>query len=75
MLKGPLFGFVCLAVLFFICFFLVIGVKYFYLWFFSEEIKPEPKKPTLKKRKKRKQRLRSIEINPDEIDRIYFGKY
>lgn len=75
MLKSMLFGFTCLAVLFLICFFTVVGVKYFYICFLKVPKKTERKVKTPKKRvKKRSAPIRSIEINPDEIDRIYFGK-
>lgn len=75
-------GFIFTAALFAICFFLVVGIKFFLLTIKTygstkTEIaatKPEKVKPAVKKHKTERRKLKSIEINPDEIDRIYVRK-
>lgn len=75
MLESMVIGFTYLLVLFLICFFCVTGVKYFLITFIKLPKKSDAKKTTTKKRsKKPSSPIRSIEINPSEIDRIYFGK-
>lgn len=74
-------------VLFFACLFLVAGVKATYLLLkyklnniFSFQILPEVvEKPKRKYKRKKKSKssnqvVRSIEINPEEVDRIYVKK-
>ncbi|MCQ2387095.1 MAG: hypothetical protein MJ066_01435 [Clostridia bacterium] len=67
---GPLL----LACVFFICFVFVVGTKIIWIRFLARFF---PKKLLRKKHKKyrRKPKIeRSIEINPDEIDKIYVRK-
>ena len=62
-------GFCLCGTLFLLCFFVVVIVKYL-LYFITKllapKIIPAPKKP--------RKRIKSIEINPNEIDRIYVKK-
>lgn len=82
LLTSPFLGFFCLAGLFVLCVFIVIGAKIVYLTVkeYFHPIKPEPEKqPTKTKRKpstpkKSAKPIRSIEINPDEVDKIYMRK-
>lgn len=83
-------GLACLIALFALSLFLVLGGKFFYIWikqFFpssksnlpSEQEKPTPvKKQTPKPRNrqsvKKPSPVRSIEIDPSQIDRIYVKK-
>lgn len=72
--------FFCVVLLFFVSFFMVVGTKYVYYKF----IELFPKKPIFsnkeiedcapKKPPRKRKPIRSIEINPDEIDRIYVKK-
>ena len=76
-------GLSCTLLLFVICLFLVVGAKSIFLYvkskFLPEKQEPMPekrqtKKSTATKRKIKPKTLkpvRSIEINPDEIDKIY----
>lgn len=68
---GPLF----LAVLYIFCLISVAGIKILYLYF---KRSPEQVKPTVKRVKKPapvpEKPVRSIEINPDEVDKIYVKK-
>ncbi len=68
MLNSFLAGLISLIVLFFLCLVLVVGVKSVYLRFFY---KPKPK-PIVKQKPKKS--IKSVTINPDEIDRIYVKK-
>ena len=70
---GPLF----LILAFILCIVFVAGIKILYYYFkrSPEKLKPEspkPKKP--KSIKEPPKPVRSIEINPDEIDKIYVKK-
>lgn len=65
-------------ILFFLsCLFLVAGIKLFYVCFlqkyFSKFLKAKKTKPILKKEKP-KPKARTIEINTEGIDKIYFKK-
>ena len=68
---GPLF----LAVLYIFCLISVAGIKILYLYF---KRSPEQVKPIVKRVKKpapvSEKPVRSIEINPDEVDKIYVKK-
>lgn len=70
----PALGLGLLVAMFSLCAILVLGVKSLYLFikqkFFPSPVIIEPVKPPRKKRKP----LRTIEINPDEVDRVYFKK-
>lgn len=67
MLKSMLLGLISLIVLFFLCLVFVVGVKSVYLRFFY---KPKPKK-VIPQKPKPKRKIKSVTINPEEIDRIY----
>lgn len=75
-------GLSCILLLFAVSVVIVVGVKYTYFallkLFATEEVKP-----SIPRRKRRKPKeikpavppaVRSIEINPEEIDRIYVKK-
>ena len=69
---GPL----SLIALFILCLVAVAGIKILYLYF---KRVPERAKPTVKRVKKpvpsqQEKPVRSIEINPDEVDKIYVKK-
>lgn len=68
---------VFLALLFLICLLAVVGTKVLLSPFFKK-LSPPPKEqpPTEEKTKVRKnpKPIRSIEINPEEVDRIYVRK-
>ena len=69
---GPLF----IILLYIVCLILVAGIKIIYLYF---KRSPVQFKPTLKRVKKTapaeiRKPVRSIEINPDEVDKIYVKK-
>lgn len=73
---SPFLGFTCSLLLFALCFILVIGLKTVWLFAKNALIKP-PKKKCAKRRARtaeKPQAVRSIEINPEEIDRIYVKK-
>lgn len=79
LLVSPLSGIGVLIALFSLCFLTVIGAKTVYTKFLENYF--ASKKAELKvKRKRRKIKtvkvnpVKSIEINPDEIDRIYVKK-
>ncbi len=76
-------GFIFTVLLFLLCFFLVVGVKFVFLSVKAYVKKPSPtvserpsERPTEEKPKPKpkKPRLKSIRIDPDEIDRIYVRK-
>ncbi len=78
---SPFLGFSCTLALFLICLFIVGFIKAVYLSIKSRFYKPQViTKSCTKKRKKKtiSQKpptpIRSIEINPEEIDRIYVKK-
>ena len=76
-------GFLCTLTLFALCFLIVLGAKVFLSTFsryFNEKLTPEPIKPTPVRIRKPKtvnptpKPVKSIEIDPLEIDRIYVKK-
>ena len=78
---SPFLGFSCTIVLFLFCLFIVGFLKVIYLSLIDRFFKPQiAKKRQYKKRKKTNastptpKPIRSIEINPEEIDRIYVKK-
>ncbi len=78
LLSSVLGGFCCLAALFLICLIFVVGVKVIYLSVkkYISAGKPAPA-PQVRKPKappKPRKPIRSIEINPEEVDRIYVKK-
>ena len=62
-------GLIYLILLYALCFFVVIGVKQVLLYLF-----PKPTIIKIPTQKRTKKPVRSIEINPDDIDRIYVKK-
>ena len=70
---GPLF-----IIAFFVASAIVVaGTKILYLYFKREPVKLKParvKKPKIVKPAPTQKPIRSIEINPDEVDRIYVKK-
>ena len=70
MLKSFFAGLISLIVLFFLCLVFVVGVKSVYLRYFY---KPKPK-PIAEQNPKQKRKIKSVTINPEEIDRIYVKK-
>ena len=73
LLTSPILGFSCLCLLFLTCVLVTIGAKYL-LSFFIKKPQPvkKPKKPQAKPTVKKS--VRTIQIDPDEIDKIYVGK-
>ena len=74
-------GFICTASLFALCFFCVVGIKFVLITLrIYQSDKIEQTAPQTKVITKRKKRLkpqapvRSIEIDPNSIDRIYVKK-
>ena len=76
----PIFtGFLLIAFLFALSLFIVVGAKYVYYWLcqaFGKQTAVCQKQPpsTPKAPPKKRKPIRSIEINPDEVDRIYVKK-
>lgn len=67
------------SMFFFLCLFSVIGAKFLLFYYFSQKNVKRTPKPQHKKKPKTPQPsiskpIKSIEINPDEIDRIYVKK-
>lgn len=71
MLQSFFTGLLSLIVLFFICLVVVIGIKSVIIYFNPKPVKPIVK-PAPKKRKPKT--VRSISIDPEQIDRIYVKK-
>lgn len=75
MLSLVLKGFLCLIGLFAFCTFTVVGIKITFLTlkikFFSKDAIKEPKTQAIKPQRRP---IKSISINPEEIDRIYVKK-
>ncbi len=74
---SPILGFTCSLLLFVFCFLLVVGLKTVWLFAKSAMVKTPPKKKRKHKSPtatEKPQAVRSIEINPEEIDRIYVKK-
>ncbi len=79
-------GILIITLLFFICAFLTLGAKITYYYIISnlkEKKKIAPSKveqppasntQAKKPRKRTYKPIRSIEINPEEVDRVYFKK-
>lgn len=70
---GPLF----LVAFFIASVVIVAGIKILYLYFKREPVRLKPervKKPKTVKPTPPQKPIRSIEINPDEVDRIYVKK-
>ena len=73
-------GFLSLSLLFFLCLFVVLGGKicylsiknYFYDKYFTPKKAPTPPRHAQEKKPRPTPKpIRSIEINPNEVDRIY----
>ena len=77
-LPSFLSGLAFLVVFFFISLFLVVGIKVVFLHLENKLIKrnrPKKQTATTKKPPKKQQNVvKSIEINPEEVDKIYFKK-
>lgn len=78
MMQSFMLGVITLTFLFFMCYSFVLGVKTL-IDFTKKYLLPEQKQPTVKiarpKRVSKKPRVvKSIEINPDEVERIYVKK-
>ena len=77
-----LLGLTCTLVLFILCYVVVVGIKYIYLSLGNFYKKPTPKnvnavhKPNQKRQQPKKSNapIRSIEIDPEQIDKIYVKK-
>ncbi len=76
-------GILCITLLFFICAFLGIGIVITFNAlkekFFSKSSAPSPVKLNASNKPKKqrslpKKPIKSIEINPDDFDKIYFKK-
>jgi hypothetical protein len=73
-------GFICTLFLFLLCFVIVIGIKAIFLYALSllpkrkEQPAPPPVQEKPKKEPKKSKQFRSIQINPDDFDRIYVKK-
>lgn len=75
-------GFLFTATLFAICFFTVVGIKLVLITLKNrfEKPSPPPEQPKPKRKYSARKKpastsaVKSIEINPDEIDRIYVRK-
>lgn len=73
---SPLLGFVCCLTLFLGCIIVTLCGKCFILAFRKPIVTkpPAPPKSKRKKGKRTNQPIRTIQIDPDEIDKIYVGK-
>lgn len=75
MLSLAMKGFLCLIGLFAFCTFTVVGIKITFLTlkakFYSKDAIANTKTQTIKPQRKP---IKSISINPEEIDRIYVKK-
>ncbi len=79
-----LLGFLCTGTLFSMCYLIVVGAKIFLLAIKEKftvvlpppKIPPAPRKSVKKKRKPKSipKPVRSIEIDPEQVDRIYVKK-
>lgn len=72
---SPALGIALLVALFVLCLIFVLGTKILLLKIksFFAPPPPEPKPVTAKPKPKRK-KIRTVEIDPNEIDRVYFKK-
>ncbi len=80
-LTNFLLGLLCVGGLFVLCLLVVLGGKMLALSFkekfFAKKVAPPPKPQTVKRRKKPStipKPVRSIEIDPDQVDKIYVKK-
>ena len=68
-------GLAYLVLMFFICLFLVVGAKMCLIRFNQNKmVKKQANTPVPTKKPRAKKPVRSIEINPEEVDRIYVKK-
>lgn len=78
MIKSIILGISVLTILFFLCLSLVLGIKTLKEIIKARYFKPAPppvkisKPPSIKPKKPKI--VKSIEINPDEVERIYVKK-
>ncbi len=73
-LSSFLIGLFFVLLTFLFCAVLVVGIKVFALLFKPPKEKLEDKKGSEKALPRKRKPIRSIEINPDQIDRIYVKK-
>ena len=77
MILSVFLGQLFLALFFILCFAAVVTVKIVVLYFKREKEPDAPPAPPAKKPRKKPQRapqIRSIEIDPDSVDKIYVKK-
>jgi hypothetical protein len=75
MLYSFLSGFLCTAILFLLCGVVVVGTKSFLVYLKNYFDKPQQQvKPTPPIKKERPKRNKSIEIDADKVDKIFFKK-
>ncbi len=67
---GPLI----LLALYALCFFLVVGVKVSVLFFRNKLSPTKEEPPPIAKPKKQRKTIKTIEIDSNTVDRIYFKK-
>ena len=67
---GPL----VLLALYALCFFLVVGAKVSILFFRNKLSPPKEEPPHVVKPKKQRKTIKTIEIDSNTVDRIYFKK-
>lgn len=68
-------GFLCTAVLFLLCCVVVVGTKSFLVYLKNYFEKPQQVvKPSPPIKRERPKRNKSIEIDADKVDKIYFKK-
>lgn len=69
-----LLGFTFTALLFLICFFLVVGIKICILFSMRKNPFYQEEKIEVKPQRKKRAKIRTLYINPDEVDRILVKK-
>ncbi|MBE7089542.1 MAG: hypothetical protein E7362_01925 [Clostridiales bacterium] len=72
---SPALGIALLVALFVLCLIFVIGTKILFLQiksYFSPKLPDAP--PVIEKPKQKRKKIRTVEIDPNEIDRVYFKK-
>lgn len=70
-------GLLFTSLFFLFSFFLVVGVKFFLIYFFKEKQNPNPiqeQKPLPKRKKSPKPKIRYFEIDPDDVDHVIVKK-